>query len=73
MYGLLGTYTIDSKEKNLKIVLRPQTGGVKARRSSIPWNFLHMSNKGGAGILVLPDDFCDFFSLERVYGCNLLF
>jgi hypothetical protein len=31
-----------------------------------------MSNKGGAGILALPDDFCDFFSLERVYGYNLL-
>jgi hypothetical protein len=57
----------------LKIVLRPLTGGVKASRSSTPCNFSHTSNRRGAGILAVPDDFCDFFSLERVYGCNLLF
>jgi hypothetical protein len=29
-----------------------------------------MINKGGAEILEVLDDFCDFFSLERVYGVN---
>jgi hypothetical protein len=62
---------MDAKENDLNVIPPRVTGEVKAR-SSIPWGFSHMSNKGGA-VLALLDDFCDLLSLEPVYGCNLLF